>query len=404
LIVPYNPQQNGVVERKKRAIVGAARSMLHDQAFPFYLWAEACSTAVYLQNKSPHRALGRKTPEEAFTGSRPDVEHLRIFGCLTFSHMSSEKRTKLDPTTEKGILVGFSEVYKAYRIYIPTLRRVVVRRDVRLEEDRAFVRSLELRDRVEEVPHIQSDASQGTQPQVSSTPSSGVTGPPVTTSGSQLLSIQTIGAGALGSQTTLQRFVHETQGHEKTTPPEVTSGKKKPRWFQETLKEAKEYVGEPQRLMRESRVPKSSHLAIVMSSSESEPTSDEQVAGILTESLPRAHFVRSRGHMLVVGCKQSLRGHALERGGAFVRSVLQARKGRKRSRGAQAIASKQAKQVSQSKVSKASKQASKQAKQATQAQGRAHFPRNSKAKLKELAIVPGSFVIISCCYFSLRSP
>jgi hypothetical protein len=52
LTVPYNPQQNGVAERKNMAIVGATRSMLHDQALPFYLWVEACSTAVYLQNRS----------------------------------------------------------------------------------------------------------------------------------------------------------------------------------------------------------------------------------------------------------------------------------------------------------------------------------------------------------------
>jgi hypothetical protein len=110
---------------------------------------------------SGRRALGRKTPEEAFSGKRPDVEHLRIFGCLTYSHVPSEKRTKLDPTTEKGILVGYSEISKAYRIYIPTQRRVVVRRDVRFEESRAFRRSLELRDRVEEVPQIESVVSQG---------------------------------------------------------------------------------------------------------------------------------------------------------------------------------------------------------------------------------------------------
>jgi hypothetical protein len=85
---------------------------------------------------------------------------------LTFSHVPSEKRTKLDPTTERGILVGYLEVAKAYQIYIPTLRRGVVRRDVIFEEYRAFKRSLELRDKVEEVPQIQSDASQGTQPQV----------------------------------------------------------------------------------------------------------------------------------------------------------------------------------------------------------------------------------------------
>jgi transposase InsO family protein len=58
LSVPYNPQQNGVAERKNRAIVAAARAMLHDQGLPLFLWAEACYTAVYLQNMSPHRALG----------------------------------------------------------------------------------------------------------------------------------------------------------------------------------------------------------------------------------------------------------------------------------------------------------------------------------------------------------
>jgi hypothetical protein len=143
MTVPYNPQQNGVAQRKNRAITGAVRSMLHDQSLPLYLWAEACATAVYLQNRSPHRILGKMTPEEAFIGRRPDIEHIRIFGCSTFSHVPSERRTKLDPTAQQGILVGYSEVSKAYRIYTPPLRKVVVNRDGRFEEDRAFARSLE---------------------------------------------------------------------------------------------------------------------------------------------------------------------------------------------------------------------------------------------------------------------
>jgi hypothetical protein len=48
MTIPYNPQQNGVAERKNRAITGAARSMLHDQSLRLYLWAEACATTVYL--------------------------------------------------------------------------------------------------------------------------------------------------------------------------------------------------------------------------------------------------------------------------------------------------------------------------------------------------------------------
>jgi hypothetical protein len=273
MIVPYNPQQNGVAERKNRAITGAARSMLHDQALPLYLWAEASVVAVYLQNRSPHRVLGRKTPEEAFTGRRPDVEHIRIFGCLTYSHVPSEKRTKLDPTTQQGILVGYSEVSKAYRIYIPSQRKVVVSRDVRFEEGRAFRRSLESRDSIEEVPETQIDVSEGAQPQVSSAPVSGVTGSPCTTSGSQLQRFQAEGAEASGSQSVGIRSEAETLGRGDITSPLVTPGKRKPRWFQETLKEAKENVGEPKRLFRESRAPErlGSYLAMVTSITDSEP-------------------------------------------------------------------------------------------------------------------------------------
>ena len=46
--VPYNPQLNGVSERKNKTIIDAAKAMIHDQGLPLFLWAEACSTAVYL--------------------------------------------------------------------------------------------------------------------------------------------------------------------------------------------------------------------------------------------------------------------------------------------------------------------------------------------------------------------
>jgi hypothetical protein len=185
MTVPYNPQQNKVFERKNWAITGAARSMLHDQSLLLYLWAKSCAIAFYLQNRSPQRILGKMTPEEAFTGRRPDVEHIRIFGCLTFSHVPSERRTKLDPTSQRGILVGYSEVSKAYCIYILPLRRVVVSRDVIFEEDRAFVRSLESRVGVEDDVESPIVVSEGTQPHTSCTLVSGVTGLPCTTLGSQ---------------------------------------------------------------------------------------------------------------------------------------------------------------------------------------------------------------------------
>jgi hypothetical protein len=68
------------------------------------------------------------------------VGHFRIFGCLTYSHVPFEKRTKLEPMTERGIFVGYSKTSKDFRIYIPSLRKTVLR-DVRFEEDGAFRKS-----------------------------------------------------------------------------------------------------------------------------------------------------------------------------------------------------------------------------------------------------------------------
>ena len=67
LMIPYNPQQNGVVERKNRIVVEEAKAMIHDQSLPMFLWAEASRTVVYVQNRCPHKILKNMTPGEAFT-------------------------------------------------------------------------------------------------------------------------------------------------------------------------------------------------------------------------------------------------------------------------------------------------------------------------------------------------
>ena len=62
LTTPYNPQQNGVLERKNRTIMEAVKAMIHDQDLPMHLWVEAARTTVYVQNRISHSDFGNKTP------------------------------------------------------------------------------------------------------------------------------------------------------------------------------------------------------------------------------------------------------------------------------------------------------------------------------------------------------
>jgi hypothetical protein len=109
-----------------------------------FLWAETCNTTVYLQNKSPHKILEDKTMEEAFIGKRPEIGHLMIFGCLVYIHIHVEKRTKLHPSGERGILVCYNEDSKAYRVFLTNQRRTVVSRDAKFEEKLASQKSQDL--------------------------------------------------------------------------------------------------------------------------------------------------------------------------------------------------------------------------------------------------------------------
>jgi len=75
------------------------------------------------------------TPKEAFTRKKPEDGHLCTFGCLVYCHIPSEKRMKLEPCVGKGIFVGYNDTSKSCRVYIPMLRKAMMRRDVKFDED-----------------------------------------------------------------------------------------------------------------------------------------------------------------------------------------------------------------------------------------------------------------------------
>ncbi|KAE8725698.1 hypothetical protein F3Y22_tig00008235pilonHSYRG00018 [Hibiscus syriacus] len=94
LTAPCTPKQNGVAERKNRTVVEMARSLLKAKKLPNDFQAEAIATVVYLLNISPTKAVLNCTPHESWRGTKPSVNHLKIFGCLAYVLVSSQNRKK----------------------------------------------------------------------------------------------------------------------------------------------------------------------------------------------------------------------------------------------------------------------------------------------------------------------
>ena len=138
LTVSFSSQQNGVAERKNRIIMELVRSMLKTKSLPHFLWAEAAALACYVLNRAATKAVQAKTPEEAWSGHKPCVSHFRIFGSLCYSHIPKEKCGKLHDKSEKCIFVGYNENPKAYRIFNPVSKRLIISRDVIFDEQAAW--------------------------------------------------------------------------------------------------------------------------------------------------------------------------------------------------------------------------------------------------------------------------
>ena len=93
---PYTPQQNGVAKRMNMTLMEKSRSMLSGARLGQEFWAEAVSTTCYLVNRSPSSALDDTNRHEVWSGKKPSLQHLRVFGCDAYVHVPKENRNKLD--------------------------------------------------------------------------------------------------------------------------------------------------------------------------------------------------------------------------------------------------------------------------------------------------------------------
>jgi hypothetical protein len=133
LTAPGTPQQNGVAERRNRTLLESVRSMMSYSDLPKSFWGHALETAAYLLNLVPSKSVP-KTPLELWTGDKPSLRHIRIWGCP--AHVLNKNATKLESRTEVKLFVGYPMGTKGYLFYSPKDRDVTVSTNARfLEED-----------------------------------------------------------------------------------------------------------------------------------------------------------------------------------------------------------------------------------------------------------------------------
>ena len=120
-----------------RTLLERVRAMLQDANRPEMLWSEAIYVASIFRKCVPSAGL-EKSPQERSLGKKPDVSHLRVFGCKASVHLHVEKRDKLDSVTVEGTFSRDAAQSKAWRVLVPEGTRswkIMVSSDVCFVED-----------------------------------------------------------------------------------------------------------------------------------------------------------------------------------------------------------------------------------------------------------------------------
>ena len=132
LAPPTTPQLNGVSERRNRTLLDMVRSLLIHSEIPTSFWGYALETAIYVLNRVPTKSVP-KTPYELWTGKKPSVRHLKIWGCP--AHVKRMNPDKLESKTSHCLFVGYPKGSVGYLFYDPSEQKVFCSRNAQFLEN-----------------------------------------------------------------------------------------------------------------------------------------------------------------------------------------------------------------------------------------------------------------------------
>nr|GEW10712.1 ribonuclease H-like domain, reverse transcriptase, RNA-dependent DNA polymerase [Tanacetum cinerariifolium] len=118
--------------------MSTTRCMMKATNMPQNFWAEVVRHAIYILNSVPTKKLDDITPYEAIKQRKPNLENLRVFGCIAYAKVPSQRLTKLDDRSSRMVYLENEPGSKAYRLFDPTTQKICVSRDVKFKENETW--------------------------------------------------------------------------------------------------------------------------------------------------------------------------------------------------------------------------------------------------------------------------
>ncbi|GFX68373.1 retrovirus-related Pol polyprotein from transposon TNT 1-94 [Trichonephila clavipes] len=131
----YTPEMNGVAERFNLTALDGIKTLLKSSEVPHKFWAEAVLCFTYACNRICHKD-SNKTPFEKYSGRKPSVLHLKPFGCLAYAGVPKQIRKKFDMRAKMGIMMGYAQRTKGYRIWLIDENKLVETINVIFDENK----------------------------------------------------------------------------------------------------------------------------------------------------------------------------------------------------------------------------------------------------------------------------
>ncbi|GFT14655.1 retrovirus-related Pol polyprotein from transposon TNT 1-94 [Trichonephila clavipes] len=131
----YTPEMNGVAERFNLTSLDGIKTLLNSSEVPHKFWGEALLCFTYAWNRICHKD-SNKAPFEKYSGRKPSVLHPKPFGCLAYAGVPKQIRKKFDMRAKMGIMMGYAQRTKGYRIWLIDENKLVETINARFDENK----------------------------------------------------------------------------------------------------------------------------------------------------------------------------------------------------------------------------------------------------------------------------